>query len=424
MNKGSDMRRAISNLLPLRHRISQYRDVFLFTPNTNKRLHNANKEVLWYRGCDVYKITFRAILTKLDKNIPVLADDSAQISTWSALTPDVKAIVIYLGFHSASTNNNVRITSLIQEYREELESLFDFRFDEFTIRETGRALLSALFNANLQQVATSAIKPSLMVTGHANRTQRRVKLCANNIIFSGGDGNGVSVVSLYQMMQSKQHDQGMFVIQSSYSSGAAIALNQHAYNSRKQFDFYMDDTANLRSNFIGTGAHICKSGGYYYGSASKYHLNHHNESSNQYLLRVISELIEIINKLEPGAKPPLIYLDIGSIRKALTDPALSYSIELLLSTGACVCYIEPQLLKEKHYYDVYLEKYNALHLIGKHADKPVDDYEHIKHMQAKSLKESEFFINTKDGVQCDAGVVTLDFKSLTYQVKARFIRMF
>lgn len=413
------------SIFPLKQRLAQCRDILLLATHPNRKLHEAKKELLWYRGKDNYKQVFSSIFSKFNRQDPVLADDNGQFATWINLSDDAKAICIYLGFHSASTNNNSFIASLVQEYRDELNTLFDFSYDAFKITGEGGRLLRDLYNTNRSPNVVSMTSTLMQVRGVDNRTQKRVMVEAKNVVFSGDTGSGSHAVSLFQCMQNKSPYQAMFVIQKLYLSEAAISINQHAYNHQKQFDFYMDEPSTIRHDYQSTAAQICKYGGYYYGSAQKNLNRMANNSGEQYLVDILTKTADVVCALD-HEEPPIIFIDIGNINKALTLGALCKQIERLCNSTARVCIVESEVLDPSNYYNAIKENFGALHFVGSHHKSTLSaDVSSIKIIKGRrELLEGEYNVSNKNGTICGGGVIKLDCEFLAYQVKGRFIRYF
>jgi hypothetical protein len=418
------MRKAIYNLFPLSDRISQYKDVLMLTAHSDKKLYQANKEVLWYRGTDNYKQVFRAILSKFNKHLPVLADDCPCFVDWENSSEEAKAIIIYLGFHSASTNNNVRITSLIQSYRYEISSFFDFSYDEFIITSLGRMLLSELYKSNLAVKQRDVRNSTLQLQGTAIRTQQKLVVESKNVIFSGKAGMDALQISLYQTLHNKDFSQGVFVIHKNYSPDAAISVNQHAYNNGKQYEFFMDSPSVVRKDFSSIATQVCQRGGYYYGNAIKNTFGKVSNNGENYTVNVLTCIANAIDELDEEAQAPIVFVDLGSFKDALTHQVLATQIKRLFNSKAKVCLYEPEPVEECHYYNAFILKYNALHMIARSSTDDRLPSKVSKGTLKNSQVDDQFFVKSKEGLQCEGGLVALDYEQLSMQVKGRFIRIF
>jgi hypothetical protein len=415
---------AINKYIPF----EQITDLFILPAHKDKKLLKAKKEMLWYRGSDMHKETFRTILSKTNRNLPVLPDTHMYTSTWAAFTDEAKAIILYLGFHAASSNNHLHINKLVKEYQVQIILFFDFSYDEFKITSYGRELLSALFEYNYQGQRIDNNLDGFKIEGKIKLSQQSTVIDAPTAIFSGGCGSDMVPVSLFQSLQSKQVDQGAFFVQTRETNNGALCVNQHAYNNYKQFEFYMDSNMVIRDDFDELAKHICVNGGYYYVYGRKLDQSINQYKMDCYLLNMLNKIAKTIDSLPKGTKAPIVYMVINTIKEILENQELYLLFERLYHSGVQLCFCETGVFEERYIYDLFLKRFNAVHIVGRCNITPQhDNYLPVKvkdTMRGAQVKVREAYVMDETGVLFKEGLINLDFVPFYHQIKGRFIRMF
>lgn len=424
------MQHAISHYFSLSHRISQLKDLLFLDSHHDDRIYKAAKELLWYRGSDIYKQAFKLIAAKNSKGVSVLPSGSALEVLWRGLSSEAKTITLSLGFHTASSTKNTTISMLVENYRAELTSLFDFDYEGFRITELGRQLLSALFKSQVKSVSESALESSknLNFVAKIKRMQKPVTIQAKNLLITGDLNSQTAAHALYQCLRTKSPGQGCFVIQDCQYSDATLSVNQHAYDNHKQFDYYVDATATTRSNFKSLAHDICHEGGYYYGSTRKSDTFDGRTQSSQCLLNLLRNIASTVDELPDDVNAPIIYISLKSIKEIIRHQAIFEQIERLANSSAQLCVCETEIAENNYIYKMFVDQVDVLHVIGNSdINERHEDYlpNTLKvAMQQNKLKKGDVYVKHQDGFKFDGEVVSLDYIALYMQLKGRFIRMF
>ncbi|MFT5852132.1 MAG: hypothetical protein ACI87J_002108 [Colwellia sp.] len=376
---------------------------------------------------DTYKKAFKLIADKTYKGETVLPPESDLGSLWGDLSSEAKTITLYLGFHAASSTQNIVITMLVQSYQAELSLIFNFDYEGFRITEVGRQLLNALVKSQLKPVSPTSIESMkhLQLLGMIKRIQHPVDIKNKNMLITGCATSEVEAHALYQCLNYKDSKQGCFVIQDYQSSNSTLSVNQHAYTNQKQFEYYVDTTTSTRSNFKSLAHDICISGGYYYGSTQKDDTFDGRMQSSQCLLNLLTTIANTVDLLDDDVIAPVLLISLKSIKEIVLHKAIFSQLKRLANSKAQICVCETELAEKNTIYNIFVEEIDVIHVIGRSdINERHDGYLSTIIKTAISnniLKKGDVYVKRKAGLCFGGDVVSLEYKSLYMQIKGRLL---
>jgi len=381
--------------------------------------------MLWYGGNDEYLVSFRNMLIKLNNNEALLADNHTHDQKWRNLSYDAKALILYLGFNVSQHEINSQIVDLAKQHKSQLSDLFDFGVNEFEIKPTGRSLFSALIKCNGRHIQPNPHDLPLRVYGHYKRTRKKVKVTANTFLYSGSNGAGTRKTAIYQTLMNKQEAQGCFIIRLMPVPNYTIDCGQHAYENLKQFEFYADEPSTLRNDFEHVANDVCTKGGYYQTaltSGMKPYLDPHKK----HLPSLLNKIANSVEKLSCSSIPPVVYLEVLSIKQLNSSPSLFMQLKRLQKLGVKLCLCEQYFDETSPIYPTFLQKMDATHIIGR-LGRTKSEIDYLTPSTVRLIYDmapGELYISQVNKEISEEGTVAADLYTLSPKMLRQRLRIF